>query len=122
MTLPYMNTQNIRWLNRIIEINFELFADLNIKWFSDDYLHPEVDAEPNLLSFAEACINKERKRVIQLLLPLVTSSPQTDNNQGIFQTFCNEIQSLFYNRSKRTKNYLQTLEKLVTNRIIIDNL
>lgn len=109
MTLPYMNTQNIRWLNRIIEIIFELFTDLNIKWFSDDYLHPEVDTEPNLLPFTEACINKERKRVIQLFLPLGTSSPRIDNNQGIFQTFCNEIQSLFYNCSKRTKNYLQSL-------------
>lgn len=122
MTLPYMNTQNIRWLNRIIKISFELFADLNIKWFSDDYLHPGVDAEPNLLPFATACINKERKRVIQLLLPLVTSSLRTDNNQKIFQTFCNEIQSLFYNCSKRTKNYLQTLEKLVSSRITIDSL
>ena len=122
MTLPYMNTQNIRWLNRIIEISFELFADLNIKWFSDDYLHPEVDAEPDLLAFAEACINKERKKVIQLLLPLVTSSPQPNNSQGIFQTLRSEIQSLFYNRSKRTKNYLQALEKLVSNRIITNSL
>lgn len=62
-TIPYMNTQNIRWLNRIIEISFELFSGLDIKWFSDDFLHPEVNAKPELLPFAAACIHKEKKEL-----------------------------------------------------------
>lgn len=118
ITMPHMDTQNIRWLNRIIEISFEVFSGLQLDWFSENFLYPELRVQPCLLPFAEACITQDKKKTKRLLLPLAV--PNFTNNEGIFQTFRNEIKSLFYNRSRRTRSYIQTLEKLVASRTKTD--
>lgn len=123
ITMPNMYTQNIRWLNHIIEISLNIFADLSLDWFTENFLQPETNTDPALLPFAEACITKDKKKIKRFLLTLAISNLKTHsspNNQGLFQTFRNEISSLFYNRSKRTKNYLQLLEKNVRTRTTLD--
>ncbi len=114
LTMPHMVTQNIQWLNQILEISFEVFSGLSIDWFTEKFLRPELKEHSKFIHFAKAFINKDKATAIELLLSLTTiKQPLFSEGTGLLKTLQSEINLLFYNRSRKTKAYLKKLDTLV---------
>lgn len=62
--MPRIAAAGDHWVQRTADISLEIFEGLDPRWFTAEYLAPELSAEPEFVPLAEALIARDRERAL----------------------------------------------------------
>lgn len=117
--LPRTENADDPWAKRILEISFEIFDGLAPKWFTQEFLAPELKAVPARLPLAEALIAKDEATVLELFdkWRQVAKKHKAVDKKSVFHTYRRLIKSWIMPLSFKARSRLYSLESRASKRL-----
>ena len=102
---------------RVEELGLALFSGLDPAWFSQDFLAPELRAEPGLLPFAQAFMAGDRATARRIFAELARLSPRDIDKTRLFHTARRRFKALCSPRSREARRVIRYLEARARQRL-----
>ena len=102
---------------RVEELGLALFSGLDPAWFSQDFLAPELRAEPGLLPFAQAFMAGDRATARRIFAELARLSPRDIDKTSLFHTARRRFKALCSPRSREARRVIRYLEARARQRL-----
>lgn len=117
--LPRTENAEDPWAKRILEISLDVFDGLDPKWFTAEFLAPELKPVPARIPLAEALIAGDEATVLDLFdqWRQVAKKKTAVNKKSAFHTYRRRIKSWIMPLSFRARSRLHTLESRAAKRL-----
>jgi len=117
--LPRTDSAEDHWSKRILEISLEVFNDLDPKWFTGEFLAPELKPVNSRIPLAEALIAGNEPTILELFdqWRTVAKKHKAPNKKSTFHTYRRLLKSYLKPQSFMARARLHTLESRAAKRL-----